>query len=40
MKLEIGLSDKQFEFQSSLQRFDVTGYGGAKGGARARERAL
>jgi phage terminase large subunit len=35
MKLEIGLSDKQFEFQGSLSKFDVTGYGGAKGGGKS-----
>lgn len=36
MRIEIGLSDKQLAFRDSLHTFDVTGYGGSKGGEKAR----
>lgn len=35
LKLDIELSDKQFEFEASLDKFNVTGYGGAKGGGKS-----
>ena len=35
MKIEIPLTLKQSELDNSLERFDVTGYGGAKGGGKA-----
>lgn len=35
LNLEIELSDKQLEFEASLDRVDVTGYGGAKGGGKS-----
>ncbi len=35
LNLEIELSDKQLEFEKSLHEFDVTGYGGAKGGGKS-----
>jgi phage terminase large subunit len=35
LNLEIELSDKQIEFDRSLDEFDVTGYGGAKGGGKS-----
>lgn len=35
MRLEIRLTDKQSELDYSLNNFDVTGYGGAKGGGKS-----
>src|SRR6476659_7872165 len=33
--LTFELTDKQLEFDASLERYDVTGYGGAKGGGKS-----
>lgn len=35
MKLEFGLTDKQLAFADSLNHYNVTGYGGAKGGGKS-----
>jgi phage terminase large subunit len=35
LELEVELSDKQLECEASLNRVDVTGYGGAKGGGKS-----
>lgn len=35
LNLDLELSDKQLEFEASLDSFDVTGYGGAKGGGKS-----
>lgn len=35
MNIEIALTDKQSELDASLEQYDITGYGGAKGGGKS-----